>query len=284
MRPHLDLFSGIGGFALAAEWAGFTTVRFCEIDPFCQKVLKKHWPETPIHDDIRTLTADVVGQPIDLLTGGFPCQPFSLAGKQLGAADDRHLWPEMARVIDECRPRWVLGENTPGIIGMELDNCIADLESIGYEAWPVVIPAVGVGAWHQRQRVWIVAHTAGGRTDAGQQQRQLRRVEQGGADGSDSAGNGWSDGSFGQWVRPESAGVCKNVASDDTNEFGCLAPEAPVRSGRHPFIGSDRWLAESPFCGLADGIPGRVARLKALGNAIVPQVAYQIIRHMAVMP
>ena len=124
---HLDLFSGIGGFALAAGWAGFETAMFCEIDPFARKVLAKHWPEVPIHDDIHTLTADVVGQPIDLITGGFPCQPFSVAGKRRGQEDDRHLWPQMARVIDDCRPRWVLGENTPGIISLALDDCLADL-------------------------------------------------------------------------------------------------------------------------------------------------------------
>src|SRR5690242_14537733 len=105
---HLDLFSGIGGFSLAAGWAGFTTVQFCEIDPFCQKVLAKNFPGVPIHDDIRTLAGESLG-PIDLITGGFPCQPFSVAGKRRGADDDRHLWPEMARLVGECRPRWVLG-------------------------------------------------------------------------------------------------------------------------------------------------------------------------------
>lgn len=304
MRTHLDLFSGIGGFALAAGWAGFTTVQFCEIDPFCQKVLKKHWPEVPIHDDIRTLTADVVGQPIDLLTGGFPCQPFSVAGKQLGAADDRHLWPEMARVIDECRPRWILGENTPGIIGMELDNCLADLESIGYEAWPVVIPACGVGAWHQRQRVWIVAHADTQRSTtgiSGSFQRKERNTgiahDRGHQITSPNAERGgrWesvradtAQGPLSPAIRQEGAfrtGSGGEV-SFDSDELGQLPPENEIRAGCNPAVDADWWSVESRVRGVPDGlstgVDRRAARLKALGNAIVPQVAYQIMKEMEV--
>lgn len=154
----LDLFSGVGGFSLAASWvwgADHHIHSFVEIDPFCQKVLKKHWPGTPIHDDIRSYHHD--GTAIDLLTGGFPCQPFSCAGKQGGAGDDRFLWPEMLRVIRDVQPTWIIGENVAGIIGMELDNVLVELEASGYACQAFVIPACAVNAPHRRDRVWIVA-------------------------------------------------------------------------------------------------------------------------------
>ena len=155
---HLDLFSGIGGFALAARWVGWETVGFCEIDPYCQKVLRKHWPDIPIYEDIRELDGRTVGH-VDIITGGYPCQPFSVAGKQRGEADDRHLWPEFARLIREIRPRWVVGENVAGHISMGLDNVLADLEGFGYTWEAFVIPACAVNAPHKRDRVWVVANT-----------------------------------------------------------------------------------------------------------------------------
>jgi len=157
----LDLFSGIGGFSLGLERAGMETVAFCEIEKFPQKVLKKHWPEVPIYDDIRKLTReqltkDGIGT-IDLICGGFPCQPFSQAGKQKGFDDDRDLWPEMFRVIQEVRPRWVIGENVAGFVNMGLDRTLTDLEGAGYRTEQVIIPACAVGAPHRRDRIWIVA-------------------------------------------------------------------------------------------------------------------------------
>lgn len=160
---HIDLFSGIGGFALAASWvwgAEHEVVAFCEIDPFCQRVLHKHWPGVPIINDVREVSGETVRGPVDLLTGGFPCQPYSVAGKRGGAADDRALWTEMRRVTEDVRPRWVLGENVAGFVGMGLDDCLSDLEALGYAVWPVVIPACAVGAPHRRDRVWIVAHAS----------------------------------------------------------------------------------------------------------------------------
>lgn len=139
---HLDLFSGIGGFALAAQWAGFQTIGFSEIEPYASQVLKKHWPDVPNHGDVRTVPA----VRCDIITGGFPCQPFSVAGKRGGAEDDRFLWPSMLDVIDQCKPAWVVGENVPGLIGMELERCLADLEGIGFRVQPLVIPACSVGA------------------------------------------------------------------------------------------------------------------------------------------
>lgn len=153
----LDLFSGVGGFSLGLERAGFHTVAFCEIDPYCRKVLKKHWPDVPIHEDIRTLDGTQF-RSVDLVCGGFPCQPFSVAGKQDGSSDDRALWPEMLRVIREVQPTWVIGENVPGIINMELDNCLSNLEALGYSCQTFVIPACAVDAKHRRDRVWIMAN------------------------------------------------------------------------------------------------------------------------------
>ena len=154
---HLDLFSGIGGFALAARWVGWETVGFCEIEPYCQKVLRKNWPAVPIHKDIR----DYDGQACDIITGGFPCQPYSVAGKRRGPEDDRALWPEMLRIISESTPTWVVGENVAGFVSMGLDSAIVDLEGIGYEVQSFIIPACAVDAKHRRDRVWIVAYANG---------------------------------------------------------------------------------------------------------------------------
>jgi len=156
----LDLFSGIGGFSLGLERAGMQTVAFCEIDPYCRAVLKKHWPGVPCHEDVRTLTASDVG-PIDVICGGFPCQPFSHAGKRLGGEDDRALWPEYRRLIQELRPAWVIGENVVGLVSLGLDSVLDDLEALGYSQRTFDIPACGVGAPHLRHRIWIVAHANG---------------------------------------------------------------------------------------------------------------------------
>ena len=159
----LDLFSGIGGFSLGLERAGMETVAFCENDKFCQKVLAKHWPDVPIHNNIEELDGREYKGTVDLVCGGFPCQPFSVAGQQRGKEDDRALWPEMLRVIREVEPAWVIGENVSGIIHMELDNVLSDLEGAGYSCQSFVIPACGVDAKHKRDRVWILAHTIGKR-------------------------------------------------------------------------------------------------------------------------
>lgn len=161
----LSLFSGIGGIDLAGEMAGIKTVGFCEIDPFCQQILKKHWPLVPIYSDIRkihkeTLENDKIPQ-IDILCGGFPCQPFSTAGKRRGKEDDRNLFPEMLRLVEEIRPRWVVGENVAGFVDLALDTLLADLESKDYTTIPFIIPACGVGAPHRRYRVFVVAHANG---------------------------------------------------------------------------------------------------------------------------
>ena len=160
MIKVMDLFSGIGGFSLGLERAGgFETAAFCEIEEYPQRVLKKHWPDVPIFDDVRKLTKEDLPDDIRLVCGGYPCQPFSTAGKRKGAGDDRHLWPEVARLVSEIRPDWCLFENVAGHVSMGLDEVLSDLEGLGYAWEAFIIPAVAVDAPHRRDRVWIVANS-----------------------------------------------------------------------------------------------------------------------------
>lgn len=159
------MFSGIGGIDLAGEWAGIETVAFCEREPFPQKVLRKHWPNIPIYDDVRTLTKErleedgIDTRTIGIISAGYPCQPFSNAGQRKGSDDDRHLWPEVFRLIQDINPRWFVGENVAGHITLGLDGVLSDLESIGYAWEAFVIPACAVGAPHRRDRVFVIAHS-----------------------------------------------------------------------------------------------------------------------------
>jgi len=159
---HIGLFEGIGGFSLAARWAGWKTIAWCEWNEFGQRVLRHHFPEAIGHGDITKTDFTSYADTIDILTGGFPCQPYSLAGKRKGKDDERHLWPEMLRAIREIRPRWVVGENVLGLVnwsgGLVFHEVQADLEAAGYEVWPYVLPAVSVNAPHRRDRVWFVAY------------------------------------------------------------------------------------------------------------------------------
>ena len=285
---HLDLFSGIGGFAIAAQACGYTTIGFCEREPYAQQILKERFAavladademrrqaarpklETArtqqcrrptLHGDIFTLNgADYAG--VDLLTGGFPCQPFSVAGKRRGAADDRAIWPEMLRVIREAKPAWIIGENVAGIVSMELDNILSDLEALGYSAWPLVIPACAVDARHRRDRVWIVAHAIGMRESqsSGSIADERGRVGNQGEDVADA------DDSFSQ--------------GNECTQRG--EPERAEPNQCCEWRDEGEWFTESGMGRVAHGIPNRAHRLRGLGNAIVPQVAYEII--MAIPP
>lgn len=182
----LDLFSGIGGFSLGLErTGGFETAAFCEMNEYADKVLAKHWPYVDSYEDVRDITQerlqkDGIGQ-IDVITGGYPCQPFSVAGQQKGDKDDRHLWPEMHRIISEVRPSWVIAENVSGHIKLGLDQVLFDLEAEGYASRAVVIPACAVDAPHRRDRVWIVAHASGERLQGCKQETGCVCGEQGAA-------------------------------------------------------------------------------------------------------
>ena len=295
---HASLFSGIGGFDLAAEWAGWTNLFNCEIDPFCQRILKYYWPDATQYTDIRTADFTICRGLINVLTGGFPCQPFSVAGKRRGTEDERHLWPEMLRAIREISPRWVVGENVRGILswndGMVFEQVCADLEATGYEVQPFVLPACGVGAPHRRDRVWFVAH----RTNAGSE--TVREGADGLLSDADAPDTGCFRGSEIQnevrleqsiWTRIDTDGDQRHVTDTDG-----LRPQIAgrTRDGRGGFEHDDsiphweRFPTESPVCGGDDGflagldgitVPRwRAESIKAYGNTIVPQVAYRIFK------
>lgn len=154
----LDLFSGIGGFSVGLERAGMQTIAFCEIHPFRRKVLRKHWPESTIHHDITKLDGRKYRGKIDLICGGFPCQPYSIAGRKQGTEDHRDLWPHMRRIIEQAQPTWVIGENVANFTNMAFTRTKVDLENLGYEVLPFEIPACAVGAPHKRARIWILAY------------------------------------------------------------------------------------------------------------------------------
>lgn len=260
---HLDLFSGIGGFALAARWAGIETVGFSEIDDYATRVLRKNFPEVPNYGDIRKLTRETVGQTVDIITGGFPCQPFSNAGKRRGKDDDRDLWPEMFRVIKEFKPTWVLGENVAGFINMELERTIADLESEVYEVQPIVIPACAIGAPHRRDRVWIIAYAKSKRF--GEEGTDSKRQEEWASSGSSLSTHAGSKRI--QWER---------------NGQVCRFDQVSWRKdGRRIENKTNRpYISEPLICRGSNGLPNRVDRIKCLGNAIVPQVAYEILKNI----
>ncbi|HHQ2481045.1 TPA: DNA cytosine methyltransferase [Bacillus cereus] len=237
----LDLFSGIGGISLAADWAGIETTAFCEIEPFNQKILNKHWPKVPIFSDIRTLTKQSLEErgvdvgTISIVAGGFPCQPYSVAGKQRGQEDDRDLWPEMFRVIEEIRPTWVVGENVANFANMELDRTLFNLESIGYQGKSFIIPACSVGAEHRRDRVFVVAYS-----DSKFMERSFKKKVQ---------------------------GECS------------LQREFHTRSITQIRDRSDSF--EPKLLRNFNGIPNGVDRLRSLGNAVVPGQIYPIFEAIA---
>ena len=242
MKPVkvLDLFSGIGGFSLGLERAGMETVAFCEIEAFPQKVLAKHWPDVPIYTDVKELTGDRLradgvisdGDRV-VLTGGYPCQPFSTAGQRRGENDDRHLWPEVARLIQELQPAFCVFENVAGHISLGLDQVLSDLEGLGYTAETFVIPACAVNAIHRRDRLWIIAYP-------------------------DNSGN-----------NSPRRGIDGNGPEKEQGRAQQPQPE-PCRH----ISESKVWATQPTICRGDDGLSRRLDthRLKALGNAVVPQI------------
>lgn len=333
-RPsHLSLFTGIGGLDLAAEWAGFTTVGQCEWADFPTQILEKHWPDVPRWRDIRTLTKESFYErtgrkTVDVISGGFPCQPFSVAGKRRGTEDDRYLWPEMLRVVEELRPAWVVGENVAGLVSMVksvslfrvesrsinrfqgadhyeavlsrqeemlLVSLIGDLERIGYEVQPFIIPACAVGAPHRRDRIALVAHANNPQT--------TRQREHGGEVHTKPESEGF--GLCGENVADTNSGTMRNDGNDgrtpdreinetvntgvsggtgeidsNTNSNRLEEPRMQGLQKESGVSASDlRWWSTEPDVGrVANGVPNRVDRLRCLGNAVVPQQFYPIFK------
>lgn len=320
---HGSLFSGIGGFDLAAQWLGWENVFHCEWNPFGQRVLKHYWPDADSHHDITKTNFTQYANRIDILTGGFPCQPYSSAGKRKGKDDERHLWPEMLRTIREVAPRYVVGENVLGLTnwngGVVFDEVHSDLEFEGYEVAAVVIPAAAVNAPHGRDRVWFVAR----RVDAGNADNNQRAEVGGVSQGSDTEsnrvrattdanGDGFNQRDGGNEIESSEGGfdALRNAhASDDfgnaTNAScegleGCGGEPIQTNEGRRITISNKKFAGmgnvakwenfptQSPICsgndGVSDQLDGitfskwRGESLKAYGNAIVPQVAFEIFK------
>lgn len=335
---HISLFSGIGGFDIAAQWMGWKNVAHCEIDPFCREILKYYWPDADSHQDIRKTDFTKYYGTIDIISGGFPCQPYSLAGFRKGKEDDRHLWPEMLRAIREVRPRWVVGENVLGIVnwngGLVFEEVQADLEAEGYQVQPYVLPACAVNAPHRRDRVWFVANSISSRAgstnrEAGDEKRgagedwraSIRQVygEAGPGGATSASSNGhvahsdiegsqgriregfekdtkenrkWLDG---RTERQGGNGITSNANSQQRPK-GRLYQAGPEKTERHlgAFRSRNDWRTwenfptQSPVCGRDDGLPTeldgitfskwRNGSLKAYGNAVVPQVVFQIFK------
>lgn len=274
MRPTvLDLFSGIGGFSLGLERAGFQTVAFCEIDPAARLILQRHWPGIPIYGDVRELTAtrlaaDGIGRP-DVVCGGFPCQDISVAGAGAGLAGERSgLWVEFARIIGELRPQYAIVENVSALLGRGHGEVLGDLAEIGYDAEWHCIPAAAVGAPHRRDRVWIVAYPDRGRL---QGERLAEHCEQQGAPGGEPDGLGawrWRD-------RAHAADATSRKVEGDwpAGIEVAFAPRLARLLGRDD-AGGD-WAdgpTEPPLCGVDDGRSTWVHRLRCLGNAVVPEI------------
>ena len=221
MLTHLSLFSGVGGLDLAAEMAGFTTVGQCEWADYPTKILEKHWPDVPRWRDIKEVTEgsfyEKTGlRTVDIVSGGFPCQPFSQTGKRRGKEDDRYLWPEMLRVIREISPAWVVGENVPGIINLALDTVLSDLEAEDYSAQAFVVPACGVDAPHRRNRVAILAHAI----DGGRAMRRHRELQN-------------ADGNAGRWIDNGGRATAAFAGERRQDKSGVAGMADGLRTGVH---------------------------------------------------
>jgi DNA (cytosine-5)-methyltransferase 1 len=311
----LDLFSGIGGFSLGLESTGyFETIGFVEKDKFCQKVLKKNFNNIPIESEVRNVKGD--RYKADIITGGFPCQPFSVAGKRRGTEDDRYLWDETIRVIKECKPRWFIGENVEGIIniseGRVLQQIQKDLEAEGFKVQCLVIPASGIGAWHQRKRVWIIAYSNSNGLYRQKNNETIKSSNQSkewvsiGDDKDVSNSNsfrhrrwgskGCSDREWSFLPREQEGREVGSKAqrcddnTSNTNSKGSQGygistdmetKQRQVITERSIEEQQTWWEAQSEFCGVPHGISheldkDRKNRIKSLGNSIVPLIAREL--------
>ena len=236
---HGSLFSGIGGFDLAAEWMGWENVFQVEWDSFCQKVLAKNFPNVKRYGDIKEFDGRKYRGNIDIISGGFPCQPYSVAGKRKGKEDERHLWSEMLRIIGEIQPSWIVGENVPGIInwsrGLVFDEIQNDLEVKGYKVFPIILPACSIDADHKRNRIWFVGNFP------------------------NSGSNGWG-------------GNKKSKEIIQTRREAFFVSHSCIESIQNKQIPE----FNRKYNGISTGLDKN--RIKALGNAIVPQVTYQIFK------
>ena len=279
-----SLFSGVGGFDLGLERAGMRIEWQVEIDDYCRAVLGKHWPHVPCHADITTIDWHWIPR-VDLVCGGFPCQPFSAAGKRRGADDDRYLWPEVVRCLTVVRPTWFLGENVYGLLHLGIEQMYADLEALGYQVAILGIPACAVDAPHIRKRIWILAHHSSVShrehfaEESGGQVQQSREcavspdvadaaqfMQHGGGDAGQTRRDESSDGGA---ALPDAASAGLHASS----HAGIYCGEKVARSRDGESQRCSRWPAESDVGRVAHGIPRRVDRLRGLGNAIVPQIA-----------
>jgi DNA (cytosine-5)-methyltransferase 1 len=287
---HGSLFSGIRGFELAAHWMGWENIFSCEIDEFCNKVGRRHFPETIIHTDIKQTNFITYANRIDILTGGFPCQPYSVAGKRKGKHDVRHLWPEMLRAIKEIAPCWVVGENVRGLInwngGVVFNEVQSDLEAAGYEVLPFLLPACAINAPHRRDRIWFIAHTKSvkGNLSKGSKGECSIYTNGNGTEGITSNSEVVGRKRSGHPRERRTGFEDNDLLNEYPNGSGREEQHAPDFAAKSEFCnwGSiedwSNWPTQPPVCGRNDGIPNRMDRIKALGNAIVPQVALQIFK------
>ena len=282
----LDLFSGLGGFSLGLESTGFfETIAFVEKDEFCQKVLKKNFNNIPIEGDIRNVKGEKYRA--DVVTGGFPCQPFSVAGKRKGTDDDRYLWDETIRVVRECKPKWFIGENVEGLIniqdGMVLRQVQDDLEKEGFEVQCLIIPASGIGAWHQRKRIWIMGYSehngytstkireSSNQTNDNCQKRQYQTIESKRASSHRNNENVWMD-----VPNTGTEGLQGHNSKQELSE-----QKLRLSTNQDDEEWKTWWQTQSDLCGVPNGVSygldkNRANRIKALGNSIVPQIAREL--------
>jgi len=282
---HVDLCSGIGGFALGFEQANLSTpVMFCDIEPWCRNILKQHWNNVPIKSDVKELANDPdnLVPDCDILTAGYPCQPFSQAGRREGAQDDRHIWPYILKIITSKRPSWVVLENVYGHISLGLDQVLLDLETKGYATRTFVVPASSVGAPHRRDRVWIVGYTEDNGRD-GRTEAAGREGPQDKQDESRPEVRGKSSGPSTHVAHTNNQRLQGRLSGWQDTEWQSVDGHAGCSSATHRQSNQNWWTTEPDVGRVANGIPKRVDRLKGLGNAIVPQIAQQIAESIKVV-